>query len=69
MLHSGGERRSVIRGDFGKKVRVERWNGGSRLKARERMSGEMQSLLLSWRYSKKSNKELSVETSESRVTG
>ncbi len=25
MLHSGGERRSVIGGDFGKKVRVERW--------------------------------------------
>ncbi len=25
MLHSGGERRSVIGGDFGKKVRLERW--------------------------------------------
>ncbi len=25
MLYSGGERRSVIGGDFGKKVRVERW--------------------------------------------
>ncbi len=36
MLHSVGERKSVIGGDFGKKVRVERWNGGSRLKVRER---------------------------------
>ncbi len=25
MLHSGGENRSVIGADFGKKVRAERW--------------------------------------------
>ncbi len=25
MLHSGGERRRVLGGDFGKKVGVERW--------------------------------------------
>ncbi len=58
MLHSGGERRSVIGGDFGKKVRVERW---IEIKgSRENERGGMP---------KKPNKELSVETSESRVSG
>ncbi len=70
MLHSGGERRSVIGGDFGKKVRAERWNGGSRLKAGEREWAERcGASCCRGVMPKKSNRELSVETSESRGTG
>ncbi len=54
MLHSGGERRSVIGWDFGENLRVEWWNCGSRLKAREkeRMSWDMRSFLLACWYAK-----------------
>ncbi len=35
-LQSGDGRRSAMGRDFGEKLRVERWNGGSRLKVREK---------------------------------
>ncbi len=56
--------------DFGENLRVERWNGGSRLKVREREGVERcGASCCRGGMPKKSNKELSVETSESRGTG
>ncbi len=56
--------------DFGENLRVERWNGGSRLKVRETEGVERcGASCCRGGMPKKSNKELSVETSESRGTG
>ncbi len=56
--------------DFGENLRVERWNGGPRLKVREREGVERcGASCCRGGMPKKSNKEWSVETSESRGTG
>ncbi len=56
--------------DFGENLRVERWNGGSRLKVRERKGVKRcGASCCRGGMPKKSNKELSVEASESRGTG
>ncbi len=66
MLHSGGERRSVIGGDFGKKVKVERWIEIKGSRENELRDAE---LLVVVAVCQRSPTELSVETSELRVTG
>ncbi len=56
--------------DFGENWRVERWNGGSRLKVREREGVERcGASCCRGGMPKKSNKGLSVETLELRVSG
>ncbi len=63
MLHAGGESVEIS-------VKKGEWNSGSRLKVREREGVERcGASCCRGGMPKKSNKELSVETSESRGTG
>ncbi len=68
-LRSVGERRRVIGEDFVKKVRVERWIEIKGSRENELRDAELLVVVAVCQRSPQSNKELSVETSESRVTG
>ncbi len=72
MFHSVGERRSVVGEDFVKKSesgKVERWIEVKGLRENELRDAELLVVVAVCQRSPQSNKGLSVETSESSVTG
>ncbi len=72
MLHSMGERRSVVSEDFVEKSesgKVKRWIEVKGVRENELRDAELLVVVAVCQRSPQSNKELSVETSESRVTG